>query len=97
MSASLLKGFLEMFQTDKPIVPYLESSLVDIFYSLMKMVVKPEVLDGMKGRSFKLIKFDLSKSEDLLHYQLIQLPTATKSLLKVSTCQHCQKKKRRCF
>ena len=90
--ASLLKGFLEIFQTDKPRVPYLDSSLVDIFQSLMRIVVKPEILDELKGRSFKLIKFDLSKSEDLLHPQLIQLPTATKSLLKSSILPNEKKK-----
>lgn len=90
--ASLLKCFLEMFQTDKPMVPYLDSALNDIFKSLMRIVVKPEVLDELNGKSFKLIKFDLSKSENLLHPQLIQLPTATKSLLKASTLTNEKKK-----
>ena len=82
---SQLKGFLEVFQTEKPIVPFLEASLVDIFHTLMKMILKAEVLDEVCGdnvSSFKLVKIDLAKSENVVHHELVKLPTDTKSLLK---------------
>ena len=44
--ASQLKGFLEAFQTDKLMVPFLEGSLADIFHMLMKMIIK----GGLSGR-----------------------------------------------
>ena len=83
--ASQLKGFLEAFQTGKPMVPFLEASLVDIFHTLMKMIVNAEVLDDICGdnvSSFKLVEIDFVKSENLFHHELVKLPTATKALLK---------------
>ena len=81
--SSQLRGFLELFQTDKPMVPFLEDALSGVMRTLMKMVVKTDVLDGvLEGTSYKLIKLDLSVAENLIHYELLKLPTATKSLLK---------------
>ena len=83
--ASQLKGFLDDFQTDKPMVLLLESSLVDISHKLMKMIVKTEVLDDIcvgTVSSFKLFKIDLAKSENLVHHELLKLATVTKGLLK---------------
>ena len=76
-----LKGFLQKFQTNKPKVPFLESALVDLLHTMMKMVVKPEVLDDANS-SLKLAKLDPSNSENLLLCELMNLPTATKSPLR---------------
>ena len=57
--AAQLKGFLQKFQTNKPVVPFLESALVDLLHTIMKMVVKPKVLDEANF-SLKLAKLDLS-------------------------------------
>ena len=62
-------------------VSFLESALVDLLHTMMKMVVKPEVLDEASS-SLKLAKLDLSNSENLLLCELMKLPTATKSLLR---------------
>ena len=70
--AAQIKGFLQKFQTNKPMVPFLESALVDLLHTMMKMVVKPEVLDEANS-SLKLAKLDLSNSENLL-CELIKLP-----------------------
>ena len=75
-----LKGFMEVFQTNNPMVPFLEKSLVDVFQPLVKMVVKPEVLKEA-DTSLKLVNLDLSKSSNLAPCKLIKLPTATKALL----------------
>lgn len=95
--SSQLKGFLELFQTDRPMVPFLETRLADIFKMLLKMIVKPEIFDELTksgSSSLKLVKFDLSKSANLVHHELVKLPTATKSLLKSSTMST---DKKRCF
>ena len=78
--ASHLKGFMELFQTNNPMVPFLEKFLVDVFQRLQKMVVKPEVLKEA-DTSLKLVNLDLSKSSNLVPCELIKLPTATKALL----------------
>ena len=82
---SQLKGFLEAFQTDKKMVLFWEVSLVDIFHTLIKIIVKVEVHDEICGdnvTSFKLVKIDLAKSTTLIHHELVKLPTANKALLK---------------
>ena len=61
--AAQLKGFLQKFQTNKPMVPFLESALVDL-HTMMKMVVKPKVLDEANS-SLKVAKLDLFNSENL--------------------------------
>ena len=75
---SHLKGFGEVFQTNNPMVPFPEKSLVYVFQPLLKMVVKPEVLKEAVT-SLKLVNLDLSKSSSLVPYELIKLPTATKA------------------
>ena len=79
--AAQLKGFLQKFQTNKPMVSFLESALVDLLHIMMKRVVKPEVLDEANS-ILKLAKLDLSNSENLLLCEFMKLPTATKSLLR---------------
>ena len=79
--ATLLKEFLEKFQTDNPMVPFLEEALTDVIRKLMKIIVKPEILIDI-STSIKLAKVDLSKMENLLPYELLKFPTATKALLK---------------
>ena len=74
--ASHLKGFVEVFQTNNPMEPFLEKSLADVFQPLLKMVVKPEVLNEA-DTSLKLVNLDLSKSSNLVPCELIKLPTAT--------------------
>jgi len=78
--ASTLRSFLVVFQTDKPMVPFLEKSLVGVLQSLMRTIIKPEVLEKA-NTSLKLVKLDVTKSENTLPAELIKLPTATKSKL----------------
>ena len=59
--ASQLKSFLQLFQTNNPMVPFLEHGFVDVLHTLMKMVVKSDILDQVNS-SLKLSKLDLSNS-----------------------------------
>ena len=60
-------------------VLFLEHGFVDVLHTLMKTVVKPDVLDRANS-SLKLSKLDLSNSENL-PCELMKFPTATKSSL----------------
>ena len=76
---------MEAFQTDKKMVLFWEVPLVDIFHTLIKIIVKAEVHDEICGdnvTSFKLVKIDLAKSTTLMHHELVKLPTANEVLLK---------------
>ena len=68
--ASQLKSFLRLFQINSPMVPFLEHGFADVLHTLMKMVVKPDVLDQANS-SLKLSKLDLSDSENLLPCELM--------------------------
>ena len=61
-------------------MPFLEHGFVDVLHTLLKMVIKPDVLDQANS-SLKLSKLDLSNSENL-PCELMKLPTATKSSLR---------------
>ena len=60
--------------------PFLESVLVDLLHTMMKIVLKREVLDEANS-SLKLAKLELSNSKNLL-CEFMKLPTATKFLLR---------------
>lgn len=65
---------LEAFQTDEPMVPFSKASLVDIFLTLLRMIIKAEVFHEICGDSVSRFK--------LAHHELVKLPIATKELLK---------------
>ena len=83
---------MQLFQTNNPLVPFLEHVLVVVLRTLMKMVVKPDVL-GQANSSLKLPKLDLSNSENL-PCELMKLPSATKSSLRYADLSN---EKRRSF
>ena len=60
-----LTGFVQVFQTNNPMVPFLEKTLVNVFHPLLKMVVKTEVVKEA-DISLKLVNLDLLKSPNLV-------------------------------
>lgn len=79
--ASLLQEFLVSFQTDKPMVPFLATSLENVLRKLMKKFVSPHILEE-ENTPYKLVKLDLSKKDVCLPAQLVDVGTATKTKLK---------------
>ena len=62
-------------------LPFLAANLESMFKTLMKMFVRREILDeAVTG--YKLVKIDLTNSSNIVPSELINLPTATKNLLK---------------
>ena len=61
--AKKLKPFLLQFQSDKPMVPFLSDSLEELLRSLMKVIVKPEVLEEA-STALSLTKIDAAKSSN---------------------------------
>ena len=54
--ASQLKVFLQLFQTNSPMVSFLEYAVADVRHTSVKMVVDPDVFDQANS-SLKLSKF----------------------------------------
>ena len=66
--ASLLEPFLTKYQTNCPIVPYLYTDLTALFRSLMKIIVRDEVLEqcsiGYKLLQINICENNLKSSKD---------------------------------
>ena len=51
--ASIFQPFLEKYQTQAPMIPYMYSDVVNLIRSLMQIVVKHDIIDGcMSGQNF---------------------------------------------
>ena len=61
--ACILEKFLVKFQSDDPMVPYLYSDLYDMIYSLMKKVVKDDLIVGSTAKS--IVKIDINNEKNL--------------------------------
>ena len=83
---------METFKTANPMLPFLEEAIIDIGYTLMKMIVKPEILDKA-NTSFKFINLDLSNYKKLLPDEAIKLPPSPKELYKSTDLPNNKKKK----
>ena len=86
------KVFLQLFQTNNPMGPFLEYAFIGFLHTLMKVVAKPDVLDQANS-SLKLSK-DLSNSENRLFCELMKLPTATKFSLQYADLSNEKKPSR---
>ena len=76
----IVEPYLKMFQSDKPMVPFLYFELKSVIKSLMELIVKSEVLEECKTSS-SLKSLDLSKGDNLLHPKNVELGFGVKDLL----------------
>jgi hypothetical protein len=76
-----LKNYLVPFQTDSPMLPFLNDTLEGMLRKLLSVFIRKEVLDSA-STSYKLIKLDVEKKENHLPADTIKLGTAVKSLLR---------------
>jgi hypothetical protein len=64
--ASQVEPYLKVFQSDKPIFPFITCELEVIIRALMKRFVKPEVLNQATN-AYKLLKVDLGENSCVTH------------------------------
>ena len=70
-----LKSLFLQFQSDKPMVPFLSDSLKELLRSLMKVIVKEEVLEEA-STALSVTKIDIAKSSNQLEAEQVKLGTA---------------------
>ena len=70
-----------IFQTDKPMMPFLWDSLQRIVRQLMLIFISKDVVDKAKW-AYQLCKIDLDNKEIFLINDSIKLPIATSSALR---------------
>lgn len=79
--ASQLEPFLETYQTNEPLAPFLHDSVCNVLKSIMTRFVKQEILDAATS-SFKLSKIDLDNPENLQAAKNINLGYETRSAIR---------------
>ena len=72
-----LKPFLLQFQSDKPMVLFLSDSLEELVRSLMKVIVKKEVLEEA-STVLNVTKTDIAKSSNQLEEEQVNFGVALK-------------------
>ena len=78
--ALLFEPFLRKYQSNEPIHPYLHGDLVKLFKSVLKLVIKDDVIDKC-ATSCMLTKIDFKKKANFKDNQESHLGFATESIL----------------
>ena len=78
--AGMLEPFLRMYQTDSPMIPFIYLELKDLTTNLLKLFVKPAVIDGCKG-GYDLVEIKMVK-ENMLPLDKMSMGFATENLLR---------------
>ena len=86
-----LRPFLLQFQYDKPMVPFLLDSLEELLRSLMKVIVKEEVLEKA-STALSVTMIDIAKSSNQLEAEQVKLGTALKQSLSLMESRPEQKR-----
>ena len=79
--ARKMNKYLKIFQTDAPMVPFMDDVLDSLMRNIMRYFVKRSVLENAET-SFRLHKIDIQNNENLLHAKNIIFGTAAKGMLK---------------
>ena len=78
--AGMLEPFLRMYQTDSPMIPFMYLELKDLTTNLLKLFVKPAVIDGCKG-GYDLVEINMVK-ENMLPLDKMSMGFAAENLLR---------------
>ena len=76
--ASLLRPYLEMYQTEKPMAVFIAGDLQNLLRTLLAKFLKKEVIDDLTGP--QLCKVNLEKQENFLPVLKIDVGFATRAL-----------------
>ena len=77
--AKILKPFLEKFQTDAPMMPFMANELQSILNTILSKFIKTSVLDADTSIT-KLSKIDVLKKDNLVKPKEVDTGFATKVL-----------------
>lgn len=82
--AKQLKPFLERYQTDKPMMPFIAEDLQGVFVSVLSRFVKRSVLDAITSQQ-ALAKLDVQKKENIVSPpEKVEIGFAAKQALEIA-------------
>jgi len=90
--AADLEPFLTLFQTPKPMFPFLHGALKDLFRDLCDRFVQPSVLKEAKS-TYKLLHVNFEDAKNCLKLSELQIGVSTELELKKSTAKDVDKHK----
>ena len=70
--ASLMEPYLRAYQTDKPMIPFMCNDLEKLSKNLLKLFIKPEVIDKCTSPN-QLKEIDVRKKENLLKKKKLKI------------------------
>ena len=79
-AVNMLPPYLQQFQVDAPMMPFVYGVLKEFICCLMRMILRSAIV-GKANTAYELVRIDLNDKGNQLPCELIKLPTATKSLL----------------
>ena len=81
--AKIMHDYLKIFQTDRPMVPFIADELEKQMRKIMDIVLKRSVLSETPT-PYTLIKLDLDSEKNLLPADNINIGTDLKEMMKIS-------------
>ena len=90
--SKIMHEYLLNFQTDRPMLPFVADSLEKQMRNLMKIIIKPAILDEAKT-AYALMKIDLNKGENLLASFSLNIGTRLKQMMSSSNLKQEEKRK----
>lgn len=76
-----IQPFLKLYQTDRPMMPLLSSDLFDLLKSLMRRVIKADVLK-IASNAVKLCEIKVSDESNQLNYRNVDIGFSADKMLK---------------
>ena len=80
-TAKLVTPFLTLYQTDRPMIPYLAGDLCNVVRRLMELFIKPNILKEA-STIVKILKIDASLTDNHCDYSKINLGFSTENEVK---------------
>jgi hypothetical protein len=77
--AKLMRPYLELYQTEKPMVVFMARDLQNLVQSVMEKFVKKSVVEDLSG--IRLTKVDLDKKDNLLPVRKVDVGFASKAII----------------
>ena len=82
--AKLLKPFLERYQTDKPMMPFIAADIQGVLVSVLSRFIKRSVLDSITSQQ-ALAKLDVKKQENIVSPpEKVEIGFAAKQALEIA-------------
>ena len=78
--AKVLHPFLEVFQRERPMLPFMAEYLYDILCTILDKFIKKSVMEKVTSMA-KLAKVDVMEKENLLHAKEVDIGFTTRKLI----------------